>query len=43
MLGLGYRFQGDLKAAPLWGQGAEHAFRVMPAPGPDEVRISRAC
>ena len=23
----------------LWGQGAEHAFRVAPAPGPDEVCI----
>lgn len=37
MLGLDYRVQENLKAALLRGQGAEHAFRVAPAPGPDEV------
>ena len=31
------RVQENLKAALLRGQGAEHAFRVAPAPGPDEV------
>ena len=34
----GERVQENLRAALLRGQGAEHAFRVAPAPGPDEVR-----
>lgn len=29
-------------ATVLFHQGAEHAFRVMPAPGPDEVRWPHA-